>query len=92
MSNHFYLGIHHYKDDNGDDQDESDKDELKIEEDEEEEKRENESKEEDTEIIKVLKFTINILKVPETDKHCVEWFLVEGDKFRFGEKFTEMLR
>ena len=52
----------------------------------------NKSEERDTEIDKISKFTITILKVPGTDKHCVEWFLVEGDKFWLGEKFTEMHR
>jgi len=32
----------------------------------------NKSEERDTEIDKISKFTITILKVPGTDKHCVE--------------------
>ena len=32
----------------------------------------NKSEESDTEIDKISKFTITILKVPGTDKHCVE--------------------
>jgi metal-responsive CopG/Arc/MetJ family transcriptional regulator len=30
--------------------------------------------------------------VPETDKHCIEGFVLEGDKFEFSKMFWEMKR
>jgi hypothetical protein len=46
--------------------------------------------EEKVQIEKNLKFGINIIRVPETDKHCIEGFVLEGDKLEFNKIFWEM--
>lgn len=37
-----------------------------------------------------IQFTVNILKVEEEDKHCVEAIVLKGDKFEFSEVFRQM--
>ena len=39
-----------------------------------------------------LKFTVNILKVPGTEKHWVEGLLLLGDRFEFTTVFKDLLR
>lgn len=37
-----------------------------------------------------IEFTINILKVPESEKHCIEGFIIKGDQFHFSNIFKTM--
>ena len=43
-------------------------------------------------IEKIIKFSIKIIRVPETDKHCIEGYVLNGDKFEFSKVFWELKR
>lgn len=45
-----------------------------------------------SESLPTLKITVNILKVPEKELHCVDASVLEGDRFRFKNQFVTLLK
>ena len=41
-------------------------------------------------IVEPVEFLVNILKVPDQEKHCVEATVLKGDKFKFSEQFLDL--
>jgi len=37
-----------------------------------------------------VEFLVNILKVPDQEKHCIEATVLKGDKFKFSQQFKDL--
>ncbi|CAI2363208.1 unnamed protein product [Moneuplotes crassus] len=54
--------------------------------------KEEEEKEEKKESVKEepIEFLVNILKVPEQEKHCIDATVIKGNKFNFTDQFRDL--